>query len=51
VKLSITVDPNEAVEANERFVDFLRSRGFETEGEQQMRTRTALEYFTGKSLD
>jgi hypothetical protein len=51
VEISITVDPNEAVEANERFVDFLRSRGFDTEGEQQTKTRTALEYFTGKSLD
>jgi hypothetical protein len=51
VEISITVDPNEAVDANERFVDFLRSRGFDTEGKQQMRTRTALAYFTGKSLD
>ena len=51
VEISINVDPNEAVEANERFVDFLRSRGFDTEGEQQTKTRTALEYFTGKSLD
>jgi hypothetical protein len=50
VEISIKVDPNEAVEANERFVDFLRSRGFDTEGEQQTKTRTALEYFTGKSL-
>jgi hypothetical protein len=50
VEVSIKVDPNEAVEANERFVDFLRSRGFDTEGEQQTKTRTALEYFTGKSL-
>jgi hypothetical protein len=45
------LDPNEAVEANERFVDFLSSRGFDTEGEQETKTRTALEYFTGKSLD
>jgi hypothetical protein len=51
VEISITVDPNKAVEANERFVDFLRSRGFDTEGEQQTKTRTALEFFTGKSLD
>jgi hypothetical protein len=51
VEISITVDPNEAVEANERFVDFLRSRGFDTEGEQHINSRTALEYFTGKSLD
>jgi hypothetical protein len=51
VEISIKVDPNEAVEANERFVDFLRSRGFDTEGEQQTKTRTALEYLTGKSLD
>ncbi len=51
VEISIKVDPNEAVEANESFVGFLRSRGFDTEGEQQTKTRTALEYFTGKSLD
>jgi hypothetical protein len=50
VELSIKVDPNEAVEANERFVDFLRSRGFDKEGEQQTKTRAALEYFTGRSL-
>jgi hypothetical protein len=50
VELSIKVDPNEAVEANERFVDFLRSRSFDTEGEQQTKTRAALEYFTGRSL-
>lgn len=31
--------------------NFLRSRGFDTEGEQRTKTRTALEYFTGKSLD
>jgi hypothetical protein len=49
VELSIKVDPNEAVEANERFVEFLRARGFDTEGEQQTKTRTALEYFTGKA--
>jgi hypothetical protein len=49
VEVSIKVDPNEAVEANERFVAFLRSRGFDTEGEQETKTRTALEYFTGKS--
>jgi hypothetical protein len=50
VELSIKVDPNEAVEANERFVDYLRSRGFDTEGGQQTKTRAALEYFTGRSL-
>lgn len=50
VEVSIKVDPNEAVEANERFVEFLRSRGFDTEGEQQTKTKAALEYFTGKSL-
>ena len=50
VEISIKVDPNEAVEANERFVDFLRSRGFDSEGEQQTKTKAALEYFTGKDL-
>jgi hypothetical protein len=50
VELSIKVDPHEAVEANERFVEFLRARGLDTEGEQQTKTRTALEYFTGKAL-
>jgi hypothetical protein len=45
VELSIKVDPEEAVEANERFVEFLRSRGFDTDGEQQTKTRAALEYF------
>jgi hypothetical protein len=49
VELSIKVDPNDAVDANERFVDFLRARGFDTEGEQQTKTRAALEYFTGRS--
>jgi hypothetical protein len=49
VELSIKVDPNEAVEANERFVEYLRSRGFDTEGEQKTKTRAALEYFTAKS--
>jgi hypothetical protein len=48
-RAQLEIDP--AVEANERFVDFLQSRGFDTEGEQQTKTRTALEYFTGKSLD
>jgi hypothetical protein len=48
VELSIKVDPNEAVEANERFVEYLRSRGFDTEGEQKTKTRAALEYFTRK---
>ena len=50
VELSIKVDPDEALEANERFLDFLRSRGFDTEGDQKTKTRSALEYFTGKSL-
>jgi hypothetical protein len=50
VELSIKVSPEEAIEANERFVAYLRSRGFDTEGEQKTKTRTALEYFTGKSL-
>jgi hypothetical protein len=50
VELSIKVSPEEAIEANERFVAYLRSRGFDTEGEQKTKTRTALEYFTGKTL-
>jgi hypothetical protein len=50
VEISIKVDPGEAIEANERFVDYLHARGFDTEGEQQTKTRTALAYFTGKSL-
>jgi hypothetical protein len=49
VELSIKVDPDQAVEANQRFVEYLRSRGFDTEGEQKTKTRAALEYFTGKS--
>lgn len=50
VEISIKVDPNEAVEANERFVDFLRSRGFDTEGEQQTKTRTRSSTSPGSRL-
>ena len=50
VEISIKVDPEEAVAANKRFVEFLRSRGFDTDGEQQTKTKAALEYFTGRSL-
>ncbi len=49
VEISINVDPDQAGEANERFKDYLRARGFDTEGEQQTKTRTVLEYFTGIS--
>jgi hypothetical protein len=49
VELSIKADPEQAVEANERFLDYLRARGFDTEGEQKTKTRAALEYFTGAS--
>jgi hypothetical protein len=51
VELSIKVEPDEAAEANRRFVEYLRVRGLDTEGEQQTKTKAALEYFTGKSLD
>jgi hypothetical protein len=50
VEASIRVAPDEAVEANARFLDFLRARGFDTEGDAKTKTRTALEYFTGKRL-
>jgi hypothetical protein len=45
VEISIKVDPDEAGKANARFVGYLHDRGFDTEGEQETKTRTALEYF------
>jgi hypothetical protein len=46
VELSVKVPPEEAVEAKAAFVDLLREKELDTEGDQQTKTRTALRYFT-----
>ncbi len=46
VELSVKAEPGDAAKANAAFVEFMRGRGIDTEGEQQTKTRSALHYFT-----
>ena len=45
VELSIKVAPREAAHARERFLAFLRESEIATEGDQETKTRAALDYF------
>jgi hypothetical protein len=49
VEFSIKVEPEKAAEASREFEEYLRSRDIGTEGDQQTKTRTALQYFTSRS--
>jgi hypothetical protein len=52
VELSVKAPPEEARTANERFRAWLDERGFDTGGDQQTKTRAALQYFTtGQGMD
>jgi len=52
IELSIKVEPGESDTASEEFLAFLRSKSFDTEGDQQTKTRGALRFFTtGEGLD
>lgn len=46
LELSVKTEPPDAGNAYVAFADFLRSRDLSTEGDQQIKTRTALTYFT-----
>lgn len=46
VEISIKAKPGDAADASEAFVTELRRRGFDPEGAQQTKTRSALRYFT-----
>jgi hypothetical protein len=46
IELSIKVDPARARQAGKDFMAFLEARGFDTEGDQQTKTRAALQFFT-----
>jgi hypothetical protein len=46
VEISIKAAPGEAAVASEGFMDQLRRRGLDTEGDQLTKTRSALRYFT-----
>jgi hypothetical protein len=46
VELSVKAEPGDADKASAAFVELLRSRGIDTEGDQQTKTRAALRYFT-----
>ena len=46
VELSVKSPPGEAGAAGDAFLGFLSKRGFDTEGDQQTKTRSALRYFT-----
>lgn len=46
VELSVKADPADAAKANDAFVELLRQRGIDTEGDAQTKTRAALRYFT-----
>jgi hypothetical protein len=46
VEISVKVEPAETAGAKVEFDDYLRSRGVDTRGDQQTKTRTALTYFT-----
>ena len=52
VEISFKTSPDDAALASEAFVQGLRRRGFDTEGDQQTKTRSALRYFTtGVGMD
>jgi hypothetical protein len=52
VEISFKTAPDDAALASEAFVAGLRRRGFDTEGDQQTKTRSALRYFTtGVGMD
>jgi hypothetical protein len=52
VEISFKTAPDDAALASEAFVAGLRRRGFDTEGDQQTKTRSALRYFTtGQGID
>jgi hypothetical protein len=46
VELSVKAEPGDAAEAGRAFVELLRSRRIDTDGDQQTKTRSALRYFT-----
>lgn len=46
IELSIKVPPSRARQATDEFMAFLEARGFDTEGDQQTKTKGALGYFT-----
>jgi hypothetical protein len=46
VELSVKAEPGDAAVASSAFAELLRSRGIDTEGDQQTKTRAALRYFT-----
>ena len=46
VELSVKADPADAAKANDAFIELLRRRGIDTEGDAQTKTRAALRYFT-----
>jgi uncharacterized protein YjbK len=49
VELSINVTPDEAEEAGRDLREFLESQGFDLGGDQQTKTRAALDFFTDRS--
>ena len=52
VELSIKVEPGEATAAEDDFIDYLESLGLEVGGDQQTKTRGALDFFTtGEGFD
>jgi hypothetical protein len=52
VEISFKTTPVDAATASEAFVEGLRRRGLDTEGDQQTKTRSALRYFTtGQGID
>jgi hypothetical protein len=46
IELSIKVEPERSREGSESFMAFLEAHGFDTEGDQQTKTRAALRFFT-----
>ena len=46
VEISIKAPPVDAAVASEEFLEQLRRRGLDTDGDQQTKTRSALRYFT-----
>ena len=46
VELSVKADPADAAKANDAFIELLRQRGIDTDGDAQTKTRAALRYFT-----
>ena len=46
VELSVKAEPGSAAQASKAFMELLRSRHIDTDGDQQTKTRSALRYFT-----